>query len=122
MSPAEAPRASPGGEEASDGVGEAGAGAVNADREWAAFAEKRGAELLSLRGELDTDLVDGRRFDKGYREGLRQGDVQRALDIAARAADGDPGAAGQPSSMRSGKSVYAMANLHFVLILLRCSS
>lgn len=89
-------------------MGEAGAGAVNADREWAAFAEKRGAELLSLRGELDTDLVDGRRFDKGYREGLRQGDVQRALDIAARAADGDPGAAGQPSSMRSGKSVYAM--------------
>ena len=72
-------------------MGEAGAGAVNADREWAAFAEKRGAELLSLRGELDTDLVDGRRFDKGYREGLRQGDVQRALDIAARAADGETG-------------------------------
>ena len=57
---------------ATDAGGEdAGAGASDAPgadvaSEWKAFASSREEDMQVLRGSLDTDLIEGRRFDKGY--------------------------------------------------------
>lgn len=41
-------------------------------------------------------------------DGIREEDLQRALELARRAREGDPSAAGQPTSVSDGRSVYAM--------------